>query len=222
VEYCNFPSGTYWSDMRRPNGSAQAHNVLLIDGDGLRAAFESNLHAGAKSISGEGYEGLILPEVQTKAANLRSRRAFFRFAENTWGVFDRVTGTGEHTLTNLVHLYPTFGIETQPERAIIRSRAMSATFIPIGTTGGARFAMNVSRGQDPEYAGWFSPDIGVKFEACVLALRFMSCRLPWMGGYLIVPGVSPDFCSGDSNASDGRVSFGLSGRKYVLSIPQGK
>jgi len=29
VEYCNHPSGTYWSDLRRANGSAQPHDVRL-------------------------------------------------------------------------------------------------------------------------------------------------------------------------------------------------
>ena len=29
VEYCNHPSGTYWSDLRRTNGSAEPHDVKL-------------------------------------------------------------------------------------------------------------------------------------------------------------------------------------------------
>jgi alpha-N-arabinofuranosidase len=29
VEYCNHPSGTYWSDLRRTNGSADPHDVRL-------------------------------------------------------------------------------------------------------------------------------------------------------------------------------------------------
>src|SRR3954463_1459047 len=27
VEYCNHPSGTYWSDLRRANGASQPHDV---------------------------------------------------------------------------------------------------------------------------------------------------------------------------------------------------
>jgi alpha-N-arabinofuranosidase len=29
VEYCNFPQGTYWSDLRRSHGAAQPHNIKL-------------------------------------------------------------------------------------------------------------------------------------------------------------------------------------------------
>ncbi len=29
VEYCNFPGGTYWSDLRKANGAADPHNVKL-------------------------------------------------------------------------------------------------------------------------------------------------------------------------------------------------
>ena len=29
VEYCNFPKGTYWSDLRRSHGAVQPHNIKL-------------------------------------------------------------------------------------------------------------------------------------------------------------------------------------------------
>ena len=29
VEYCNFPKGTYWSDLRRSHGAAEPHNIKL-------------------------------------------------------------------------------------------------------------------------------------------------------------------------------------------------
>jgi alpha-N-arabinofuranosidase len=29
VEYCNYPSGIYWSDLRRPNGHADPHDVKM-------------------------------------------------------------------------------------------------------------------------------------------------------------------------------------------------
>ncbi len=92
---------------------------------------------------------------------------------------------------------------------------MTATVIPLGY---APDRIVQARGEDTIYPGWHSPDFGIKYPAAVVALEWDAVRLPWVGGFLVVPGEPATFEAEEFNAEKGALSFELSGKKYSLVL----
>lgn len=204
------PEGETWD---RYFTSGRAHNVLLIDGEPAAPAIRKA--AQPEWISVEGGRGLRLTEGKLQPQGVVNQRALYRLGADGWAVLDRVAGKGCHRLVNLIHFYPTFEVETLQDRAILRSRSTSVSVIPVGLYPAKMAAF---RGLNPDYPGWYAPDIGVKFAAAVLTLEVPDCPLPCVGGYLIVPGTEVGYRSGETVAAEGIISFELSGKKYLLPV----
>ncbi|HET7841740.1 MAG TPA: hypothetical protein VFM21_09045, partial [Terriglobia bacterium] len=73
-------------------------------------------------------------------------------------------------------------------------------------------------GADSNFPGFYSPDFGLKFSCAVLRMISGEVRLPWVGGYLIVPGSTVPFRAGQVDACDGCAEFELSGKPYRLDL----
>ncbi len=201
--------------------SDRAHNVLLVDGRAARRERpRSSPAAGVGWIIGEGCRGVSFEEESWDFGSFRHRRAFYALGESAFAVLDLLEGAGApDRVTNLIHFYPTFEIEMGSGRAIIRSRALRLAVIPLASTpasGVLYLSMKAARGTHPDFPGFFSPDIGVKFGAPVLALEVSAAQLPWLSGYLIVADADAAFRSGNVSPHEGSIEFELAGKRHKL------
>jgi Heparinase II/III-like protein len=195
--------------------SARAHNILLIDGEYGRPRADDSRGVRLLDPDRAGSPGFHLPISAWSSGDITSRRAFFCLEGRAWVVLDSVAGSGGHHLQNLIHFYPTFNPQVMEDCAVLRSRSASVTVIPLGAP---QPAIRSSRGSNAEIPGLYSPDFGVKFAAATLALENPNSPLPWLGGYLIVPGANRDFSHGEVNPAEGLISFQLSGKQYRLRV----
>ncbi len=207
------PDGESWDKYFQ---TARAHNVLLVNGclpqPGIDH-FPSLMPEDLKSE--EGQRGLRLPVASCDRTRVKSQRVFFCLEGRAWVVLDLVWGEGRPRLQNLLHFYPPFEAEAREDCAVLRSRSQNVTVIPLGPS---RVRIQSARGVHSEIPGFYAPDFGVKFAAATLSLEILDSPLPWLGGYLIVPGATPDFQPGEVNPATGTVSFELSERKYFLRV----
>jgi hypothetical protein len=134
---------------------------------------------------------------------------------DAWVILDWLMGQGVHRCTSLLHFYPTLEIVAGGERALARSRACSFAVIPVGS---AKPQASASRGDHPQFPGWFSPEFGVKFPAAVLALDWPAVELPWLGGVLITRGADETFRQVQTIPTEGRVLLEFSGKIYDLQM----
>jgi len=142
---------------------------------------------------------------------LRHERAWFRMENNAWLILDWLEGREVRRCTNLMHFYPTFEIISGIDRTLARSRACRLAVIPVSS---AKTQAAVSRGDHPQFPGWFSPEFGVKFPAAVLAFEWTGVELPWLGGALITNRVDEPFRLVEIVPSQGRVCLEFGGQTY--------
>lgn len=192
-----------------PLSSARAHNALLVDGQSLR--FASREHKSLAPETPDGIVGLQLAYQGFSFLAVEHQRAWFCVNENAWVVLDRLDGPGAHGATSLIHFYPTFEIELRDDRAIVRSRSLALSVFPLGLS---KPRLKCSRGDDPDFPGWYAPEFGVKYPASVLRLEWERTMLPWLGGYLIAVGADVGFAIGE--ADDRSLAFALAGKQYRL------
>ncbi len=98
--------------------------------------------------------------------------------------------------------------------AIVRSLSFTFTVFPLGQPGVKMFA---ARGDASELRGWYAPAPGMKIPASVLKLDWESPSLPWVGGYLVIPGTEVNFHAEETDPDSGTVTFCLGERKFRLS-----
>jgi len=77
---------------------------------------------------------------------------------------------------------------------------------------------SVSRGDHPQFPGWFSPEYGVKFPMVALALDWTGVELPWLGGVLITSGLDEPFRLVETIPAERRVRLEFSGRTYDVEM----
>jgi hypothetical protein len=145
---------------------------------------------------------------------LQHERAWLRLKNNAWLILDWLEGQGVYRCTSLIHFYPTFEVVAGVDRALARSRARSFAIIPVGS---AKPQALVSRGDHPQFPGWFSPEFGVKFPAAVLALDWSGVELPWVGGALITSHADEPLRQVKVIPTQGRVCLEFSGGTYDWS-----
>ncbi len=196
--------------------SALAHNVLLVDGAGPRATAEKIARRFPKDWErGPGFTALSLSRTGFDPLGFSHQRAWFSLEGGAWVVLDRLEGEGARSTVSLLHFFPTLEIECRGDRAIARSRALTVTVIALGQP---QAQMTVSRGDEGQYPGWYSPEYGIKYPASVLALEWPRGPLPWMAGYLIISGAEAMFRAGSTDPHTGEISFELSGIDYRLAV----
>jgi hypothetical protein len=193
---------------------ARAHNILMVDGHEPRwhdaeQSAEVDLefsHGGARlRMSDPGFAFL----------GVQHERVWFRLENDAWLIMDRLEGPGVHRCTSLIHFYPTFEITAGADRSLAKSRAWSFAVIPVGR---AKPLASVSRGDHPQFPGWYSPEYGVKFPAAVLALDWTGIELPWVGGALIASGAEERFRQVEIIPAEGLVRLEFSGKTYDLQM----
>lgn len=204
---------------------AGAHNILLVNGQSPR--YEA---AGAKTllpdhcVAIEDNPGLQLAHGGFAFLGVEHHRAWFGLGENAWAVLDRLEGGAPHAVTSLIHYYPTFEIELREDRAIVHSRSLAFSVIPLsgpatGANESSKMGMSCSRGEDPDFPGWYAPEFGVKHPASVLRFEWPRADLPRMCGYVIASGSSLDFVLNE--ASDRGLVLTLNGKEYRLRFQGG-
>lgn len=193
---------------------ARAHNLLLVDGleprwqtgqNGASVNWDFSCACARLQMANPGFEFL----------GLHHQRAWFQLENNAWLILDRVNGQGVHNFTSLFHFYPTLELVAGGDRTLARSRARSFAVIPVGSTNPSA---GFSRGDHPQYPGWFSPEFGVKLPIAALALHWCGMELPWMGGTLIASGAEEPFRLLEVLPADGRVRLEFSGKTYDLRM----
>jgi uncharacterized heparinase superfamily protein len=207
------PDGETWSPYF---ASPQAHNVLMVDGQGPRPLSSNGW--GARSHGLESLPGVLRLRVENpglKFLGLDHERVWYCLGDHCWLVLDWLRGTGSHRIDSLVHFYPTFTVELGDGRATVRSRSLAVTIIPLGYAG---VVMTTSRGDHPDFPAWYAPDFGTKYAAAVLRMAWTPLQPPWLGGYLVVPGTKIDFHAKEINPAAGLVDFDLFGKKYRLQV----
>jgi hypothetical protein len=86
---------------------ARAHNIFLVDG--LDPQWQS-----AKGSAGVDWEfpcgsaRLRMTDPGYGFLGLQHERAWFRMEDNAWLILDWLDGRGVHSVTSLIHFYPTF------------------------------------------------------------------------------------------------------------------
>jgi hypothetical protein len=198
----------------------QFHNVLMVDGKGPRRV---NPHESIPPMDvhwdqEERTMGLSAAWPRFPFPGITHHRAWFCLDGLSWAVLDNVRGAGNHTLASLVHFYPTFEIELKNNTALVRSLSSAFLLFPLGQPG---VKMSVGRGESSELQGWYSPTPGMKFQSSVLKFEWEKSALPWVGGYLVVPGAQAGFQHEDADAAHASVSFRLGERQYCLSVQPG-
>jgi hypothetical protein len=170
--------------------SAQAHNVISVDGAGQVANgrlpvvsdVQWTVQDRVVAFTGtqDGFAHL--------AANLRleHRRRVLCLPGRFWIVCDELLGSGEHTVESFVHFHPETIIEGScSDRFAFRAARSLASTVQIVTAGAheARVARGVD-GTDP--LGWYRPGLGAPVSAPVLTFAAAG-RLPLIVGYAFVP-----------------------------------
>ena len=199
--------------------SALAHNVFLVDGKGPRNGRPRHSHPPAALAEPAGgavrlrltLRGLPFPGVA-------HQRTWYCLDEEDWVILDRLDGKGRHSAVSLIHFYPTFEIEVRNNAALVRSHSLTLSVIPLCPRGHAQPKMVATRGDHPDFQGWYAPESGMKFPASVLRLEWKHFPLPFVGGYLIVPGTEVSFEAREVNAPAGSISFRLRRKQYCLSV----
>ncbi len=206
------PEGETWNPHF---ASPHAHNVLLVDGRGPCAIPLDGCTAPIPEYESRPEVVRLLTENPGfKFLGLDHARAWYCLDERHWVVLDRLEGTGAHRCASLIHFYPTFTVDIGGGRATARSRSFSATIIPLGSPD----VVTTSKGDDSEFPGWYAPDYGIKYAAAVLKLEWAPCKLPWLGGYVIVPGGEIQFRAGHFDPAAGIAEFELFEKKYRLPV----
>ncbi|MHB8654159.1 MAG: heparinase II/III domain-containing protein [Terriglobia bacterium] len=199
--------------------SARAHNVLLVDGKGPHHGGSHHLHPPAELCEVEdGSMGSRLTQRGLPFPGVKHQRAWYCLGEENWAILDRLDGRGRHSAISLIHFYPTLEIEVRENSALVPSHSISLSVIPLRPPGQAPPKMLATRGDHPEFPGWFAPESGMKFPASVLRLEWEDFSLPFVGGYLIVPGPEVSFKPVETDTPAGGISFSLGGKQYCLSV----
>jgi hypothetical protein len=197
--------------------SQQAHNVLMVDGKGPQCVkpAESIPPMDVQWDQEERTIGLSVAWPGFPFAGLTHQRAWFCLDGQAWVVLDGIKGSERHTLSSFVHFYPTFETEVKNNAAIVRSLSFVFTVFPIGPPGGKMYA---ARGDNTGLQGWYSPAPGMKYDCSVLKLEWEGPPLPWVGGYVIIPGAEVSFHAEDTDPVAGAVNFRIGDREYRLSM----
>ena len=203
-------SGGFTPEEHKYFSCARAHNILLVDGREPRwQCAEDSARVDLSFNAGNGQARLADPGFQF--LGVQHERAWFRVDENSWLVLDRLAGRGSHRSTSLIHFYPTFQIAVGTDRVVAKSRASMFAVIPVGA---AKPHVSHSRGDHPQFPGWFSPEFGVKFPSAVLTLDWTGVELPWMGGALITSSGEGQLRQLEITPSKGRVRLEFCGKTY--------
>lgn len=209
-------SGSYLPEEDAYFRSARAHNLLLVDDQGPRGTLpESNLLPPDPWESRPGLVRLTLSDPGYGFEGLRHRRTWFCLEGRCWGVVDFLEGQGVHRVASLLHFYPTFDIQVAERGAIARSRALTVTLLPLNV---ADAAFRATRGDAPEFPGWFAPDTGVKYPSGVLALESPQAQMPWVGGVLLVPGEYQGESSCRFDAATGELRLTFDAKQFSLHV----
>jgi hypothetical protein len=194
---------------------ARAHNVLLVDGRDPQWARAE----GSREIE---FERIRLDCARAQISDcsfaflgVRHSRAWFRLAENDWLILDRLEGQGVHHCTSLTHFYPSFELMADDGRIVARSRGRSILVMPVGS---AEPRASFTRGDHPQFAGWYSPELGVKFAAPVLILDWAEVELPWVGGTLISSRANQSVRQLNADAGQACVTLEIAGRTYECGM----
>jgi Heparinase II/III-like protein len=195
---------------------ARAHNVLLVDGEGPRCAAPDDRTSPAEILEPDsGTMGIQLSQIGFSRLGITHQRAWFCLEGNCWAVLDRLEGLGQHRAASFIHFYPTFELEIGENAVLAHSRSLTISVIPLCQHGPKILA---SRGGDSPLGGWYSPAIGMKYASSILRMEWEIVSLPWIGGYLIVPGPEPGFEMEEPEPSWPEISFRLHGKKHRLAI----
>ncbi len=208
-------SGGYSPEETAYFPRARAHNLLLVDGRdphwpraeaSREVAFEKLAEDCARSqISDPGFYSL----------GVRHRRAWFRLGENDWLILDWLDGHGVHGSTSLTHFYPSFELTAEDDRIVARSRARSIQVIPVGS---AKPRASLTRGDHPQFPGWYAPEFGIKFPASVLIFDWAAMDLPWVGGTLLTSRVNQPVRQLGADARHARVTVEIAGKAYECAM----
>lgn len=195
---------------------ARAHNVFLVEqsrpASGRRATVKpSDEKLGFES--GDRFAGIRW--AGGKFGKVCHQRAWYCLDSRYWVVLDQLEGKGFASGASLLHFYPTFEIELLADRVVARSRVLTVMMIPFGRN---LAEMTVSRGDDGEFPGWYAPGLGVKYAASVLAVRWRSVHLPWMGGLVIIPGTEALFRAAPPDRERGIICLELASKRYELPL----
>lgn len=207
-------SGGFGPDSREYFPQARAHNLLMIDGHAPRWDGSADPPGAAYDL-GDGGARLRISDPGFAFLGIKHERAWFRLKNNVWLILDRLEGEGIHRCTSLLHFYPTYEIIANGDRFLAKSRACNFAVIPVGS---AKPVASISRGDHPQFPGWYSPEFGVKFPAAVLALEWTGMELPWVGGVLIVAGAEEHVRQVKIIPTDGYLRLEFSGRPYDLRM----
>lgn len=212
-------SGAYAPEAEPENkyfASAVAHNLLFVDRQSPSAEFlTASVTLPEKWESGNGFAGVRLPDPGFAILGVQHQRAWFLLEDRFWLIVDRLEGTGSHSTISLLHFFPTFEIQVFPERAIARTLAQAVTIIPVGQADAELF---VSRGDHGDFPGWYAPQLGIKYPASVLAIRWARIDLPWVGGVVIIPAAETVVRPNVFEFKDGSIDLELFGKRYALAI----
>ncbi len=189
---------------------ARAHNLLLVDGcnpqwHGAEASRDVDWE-----FSGE-CARLRMGDPGFLHLGIHHRRAWFRLENHDWLILDWLEGQGVHRCTSLMHFYPTFEIIAEEDRIVARSRGRSIRVIPVGS---ARPRASVSRGDEAQFPGWYSPEFGIKFASAVLILDWAEMELPWVGGTLITTEANRPIRQVKAIPQQGCVSLDIGGKTF--------
>lgn len=194
--------------------AASAHNLLLINRkspDYSSAA--GRVEAPEGWVAATRHAGVRMEDAGYASLGVLHTRAWFRLSSLGWLIVDRLDGGRPRDVTCLLHFYPTFQIQLGPDRALVRSRAETVTVIPIGTSIAT---MQASRGDQGKFPGWYAPRPGLKYPSSVLALKWSSPTLPWVGAQLIVPGDHPDLTARLIAVHAERIELEIAGERLLL------
>ena len=111
---------------------ARAHNVLLVDD--LEPRWQNA--EGSARVDWEfphGWVRLRMADPGFEFLGLQHERAWFRLEDNAWLILDWLDGQGVHSLTSLLHFYPTLELVAGTDRTLARSRARRFAVIPVGS-----------------------------------------------------------------------------------------
>jgi hypothetical protein len=193
-----------------------AHNVLMVDGKGSRADGVPPATLYPEDCeSMRSFAGVRLSNSGFSFLGLEHQRSWFLLDAGAWVVLDRLAGQGEHRAVSLLHFFPNFEVEIGRDGIWARSRSSAVRVIPLGLPPDR---VRTSKGEHPEISGFYSPDFGVKFPASVLALEWISLKLPWVGGYVIVPGEGSEKPSGTLDSGARTLTISIRSRRYVLPL----
>ena len=186
-EYQPGPWRNFWRSTR-------AHNTVLVDGQEQSEIWDS-FRVGrrcrvldAAYVQGDSSALFVATHdgFAHQDSRINHRRFIATLPHGVWLVLDEITGTGRHTIENIVHFHPQATCDVHNDHAEVALQSLRVNIHPYAANPDTAKRMICMRGQEHPIQGWCAAEFGKRQANSVLSFS-IDTELPARLGYVIAP-----------------------------------